>query len=137
MTLAALESTLRYYLDEREAIEEIPTLKMILEDSVKVKERAAKLFEILQKNDVKCSIVETEATIGGGSMPGETVKSCGVGIEGSPLELEREFRLGTPHIIGIIRNNLFILDVKAVKNDELYLVAKKAAEIIKKQIIKI
>lgn len=137
MTLAALESTLRYYLDEREAIEEIPTLKMILEDSVKVKERAAKLFEILQKNDVKCSIVETEATIGGGSMPGETVKSCGVGIEGSPLELEREFRLGTPHIIGIIRNNLFILDVKAVKNDELYLVAKKAAEIVKKQIIKI
>lgn len=137
MTLAALESTLRYYLDEREAIEEIPTLKMILEDSVKVKERAAKLFEILQKNDVKCSIVETEATIGGGSMPGETVKSCGVGIEGSPLELEREFRLGTPHIIGIIRNSLFILDVKAVKNDELYLVAKKAAEIVKKQIIKI
>ncbi|WP_319200551.1 L-seryl-tRNA(Sec) selenium transferase [uncultured Ilyobacter sp.] len=132
MTLAALESTLRYYLDEREAVSEIPTLSMILENPVKVKEKATQLVEDLHKNNVKCRLVETEATIGGGSMPGETVKSYGVGIEGNPIELEREFRLGTPHIVGIIRNNLFILDVKAVKNDELHRLAKRAVDIIQK-----
>lgn len=132
MTLAALEPTLRYYLDEREAVSEIPTLSMILENPVKVKEKATQLLEDLHKNNVKCRLVETEATIGGGSMPGETVKSYGVGIEGNPIELEREFRLGTPHIVGIIRNNLFILDVKAVKNDELHRLAKRAVDIIQK-----
>ena len=132
MTLAALEPTLRYYLDEREAVSEIPTLSMILENPVKVKEKATQLVEDLHKNNVKCRLVETEATIGGGSMPGETVKSYGVGIEGNPIELEREFRLGTPHIVGIIRNNLFILDVKAVKNDELHRLAKRAVDIIQK-----
>ncbi|WP_321330414.1 L-seryl-tRNA(Sec) selenium transferase [uncultured Ilyobacter sp.] len=132
MTLAALEPTLRYYLDEREAVSEIPTLSMILENPVKVKVKATQLVEILHKNNVKCRLVETEATIGGGSMPGETVKSYGVGIEGNPIELEREFRLGTPHIVGIIRNNLFILDVKAVKNDELHRLAKRAVDIIQK-----
>ncbi|WP_320047482.1 L-seryl-tRNA(Sec) selenium transferase [uncultured Ilyobacter sp.] len=131
MALAALEPTLRYYLNEREAIEKIPTLKMILEDTVKVKERAAKLLEILQKNNVKCRLVETEATIGGGSMPGETINSYGVGIEGNPVELEREFRSGTPHIVGIIRNNQFILDAKAVKDSEIHPVANRAVDIIK------
>ena len=132
MTLAALEPTLRYYLDEREAIREIPTLKMILEDPVKSRERAAKLLELLQKNGVKGFIVDTEAAIGGGSMPGETIKSYGVAIDGNPLELERKFRLGIPHIIGMIRNNRFILDTKAMKYSELNIVASRAVAVLKK-----
>ncbi|WP_372714326.1 L-seryl-tRNA(Sec) selenium transferase [Ilyobacter sp.] len=132
MTLAALEPTLRYYLDEREAVKEIPTLKMILEDPVKSRERSEKLLELLQKNGVKVSLVDTEAAIGGGSMPGETIKSYGVAIDGNPLELEREFRLGIPHIIGMIRNNRFILDTKAMKYSELNIVASRAAAVLKK-----
>ena len=132
MTLAALEPTLRYYLDEREAVKEIPTLKMILEDPVKSRERSEKLLELLHKNGVKVSFVDTEAAIGGGSMPGETIKSYGVAIDGNPLELEREFRLGIPHIIGMIRNNRFILDTKAMKYSELNIVASRAAAVLKK-----
>ena len=131
MTLAALEPTLRYYLDEREAVAEIPTLKMILEDADRVRERAVKLCELLKEKGVEGVLMDTEATIGGGSMPGETVKSYGVSVEGNPVDLEREFRLGTPHIVGMIRNDRFILDTKAIMDSELDIVAVRAADIVK------
>jgi L-seryl-tRNA(Ser) seleniumtransferase len=136
MTLAAIEPTLRYYLDEREAIKEIPTLKMILENPLMAKDRAIKLIDLLHKNGIKGTLIETEATIGGGSMPGETIRSFGVSIEGNPVELERDFRLGTPHIIGIVRNNRFILDTKAIKDSELNIIATRAVNVTKKLITK-
>ncbi len=129
MTIAALEPTLRYYLDEREAVAEIPTLRMILEAPEKVEARAERLYKLLAEREVACEAMETEATIGGGSMPGETVKSYGVALEGNSVELERAFRLGTPNIVGMIRNDRFILDVKAIQEDEMEVVADRAAEI--------
>lgn len=129
MTIAALEPTLRYYLDEREAVAEIPTLKMILEAPEKVEARAERLYKLLTSRGVVCEPLKTEATIGGGSMPGETVESYGVAIEGNSVELEKTFRLGTPNIVGMIRNDRFILDVKAIQEDELEVVADRAAEI--------
>ncbi len=129
MTIAALEPTLRYYLDEREAVAEIPTLRMILEAPEKVKARAERLYKLLADRGVACEELETEATIGGGSMPGETVESYGVAIEGNSVELEKAFRLGTPNIVGMIRNDRFILDVKAIQEDEMEVVADRAAEI--------
>lgn len=130
MTLAALEPTLRYYLDEREAVAEIPTLKMILEPIKSVEERAKKLQNLLEAKGVDARVIETEATIGGGSMPGETVGSFGVVVEGSAATLEKSFRTGTPNIVGMIRQDKFILDVKAIKEEELEAVAVRAKEII-------
>ncbi|GLI56195.1 L-seryl-tRNA(Sec) selenium transferase [Propionigenium maris DSM 9537] len=129
MTIAALEPTLRYYLDEREAVAEIPTLRMILEAPEKVEARAERLHKLLTDRGVACEAMETEATIGGGSMPGETVESYGVAIEGNSVELEKAFRLGTPNIVGMIRNDRFILDVKAIQENEMEVVAERAAEI--------
>lgn len=130
MTLAALEPVLRYYLDEREAVAEIPTLRMILEDPGKVRARGERLEHLLRERGVEGNIIETDATIGGGSMPGETVRSYGIALAGNPLILEREFRLGTPNIVGMIRNDQFILDVKAIQEDELEVVAERAREIL-------
>lgn len=129
MTIAALEPTLRYYLDEREAVAEIPTLRMILEAPEKVEARAERLHKLLTDRGVACEAMETEATIGGGSMPGETVESYGVALEGNSVELEKAFRLGTPNIVGMIRNDRFILDVKAIQENEMEVVADRAAEI--------
>lgn len=136
MTLAALEPTLRYYLDEREAVKKIPTLKMILENPAEALQRSSKLVEFLEKNGVKGTLIETQATVGGGSMPGETIKSSGVVIDGNPVVLERELRLGTPHIVGIVRNGRFILDTKAIKDSELNIVATRAADVVKKLMMK-
>ena len=92
ISIAALEVTFKYYLDEREAIKNIPTLKMILENPQIVKERAEKLYSYLEKTGVKVTVIPTEAKIGGGSMPEETVPSYGVAFEGNANYLEEKFR---------------------------------------------
>lgn len=72
MTLAALEATLRTYLDENEAKEKIPTLRMLTESADDVKMRAnaiKKKLETKVKKYIKFEIVEEIARAGGGSLP--------------------------------------------------------------------
>ena len=47
MTLAALEATLRLYLDPEDALRSIPTLRMLTEDAETVRERAEALMAAL------------------------------------------------------------------------------------------
>ena len=47
MTLAALEATLRLYLDPEDALRRIPTLRMLTEDAETVRERAEALMVAL------------------------------------------------------------------------------------------
>ena len=53
LTLAALESTLFLYLDEKRAMEEIPTLKMLTLDLSKLKKRGRRLLKRLQGMSMK------------------------------------------------------------------------------------
>ena len=48
LTLAALESTLRAYIDEDAALQEIPALRMLLEPAESVRARALKLKRMLR-----------------------------------------------------------------------------------------
>lgn len=123
ISIAALEVTFKYYLDEREAIKNIPTLKMILENPEIVKERAEKLYSYLEKIGVKGTVIPTEAKIGGGSMPEETVQSYGVAFEGNANYLEEKFRKNILPIIGRIYEGKFVIDMKTLSNEEIEVVA--------------
>ena len=118
ITISILENIFQYYKDEREAVKEIPVLNMITEDKEKVLERAEKLSCILIKRDIKNNIIETEAKIGGGSMPEETVESYAVCFNGDAVLLEKKFRANDIPIIGRIKNNHFIIDAKALKEKD-------------------
>lgn len=124
ISIAALEVTFKYYLDEREAIKNIPTLKMILENPQIVKERAEKLYSYLEKIGVKGTVIPTEAKIGGGSMPEETVLSYGVAFEGNANYLEEKFRKNILPIIGRIYEDRFVIDMKTLSNEEIEVVAQ-------------
>lgn len=118
ITISILENIFQYYKDEREAVKEIPVLNMITEDKEKVLERAEKLSCILIKRNIKNNIIETEAKIGGGSMPEETVESYAVCFNGDAVLLEKKFRVNDIPIIGRIKNNHFIIDAKALKEKD-------------------
>jgi len=132
LTLAALEITLREYLDETQAIKNIPTLKMILEGKDKVKIRADFLYEKLSKIDgLEVEKVETKAMIGGGSMPTEVMDSYGVSISSkkySVTKLENNLRCGTLSIISRIQNERVVFDCKTLNNsdiDDIYEILNK------------
>lgn len=126
LVLSALESTLKFYLDEREAVREIPTLRMIIEDKSEVLKRAEKLQGLLKEKEIFTEIIESRAKIGGGSMPEETVPSYALVFDGNPLELERYFRTGDINIIGRIAEDSFILDVKTIRDEDVDIIVEKA-----------
>ncbi|MGL5055165.1 MAG: L-seryl-tRNA(Sec) selenium transferase [Fusobacteriaceae bacterium] len=119
MSIAALEVTFKYYLDEREAIKNIPTLNMILENSQKVKEKAEKLHQELEKLGIESTVISTRAKIGGGSMPEETVPSYGIAFQGNANALEEKFRKNILPIIGRIYEDRFVIDMKTVSKEEI------------------
>jgi L-seryl-tRNA(Ser) seleniumtransferase len=61
------------------------------------------------------SVAEMTATIGGGSVPGETLASVGLRIFGlSATGLARRLREGDPPVIGRIEADAVLLDLRTV-----------------------
>lgn len=73
MTLAALEATLRVYLDEKGAREKIPTLRMLMENAQSVQKKATllqkKIQSIKNKSRINTEVVPEISRAGGGSLP--------------------------------------------------------------------
>lgn len=119
MTLAALEGTLKYYLDEVEAVKNIPTLYMILSPKEEHKKRAQRLKRKLQNrvSNFKITLEEDYSMVGGGSMPAERINTYVIKIKSnkfSPQELEKKLRKNSTPIIARVSNNEVILDLRTI-----------------------
>lgn len=128
MTLAALESTLRLYLNEERALREVPVLRMLGTPLDELRQRAERLAEQLRGLAGLTSVKTTEdvAYVGGGSLPDQSMKSWVVEIEAasfSDTELARRLRLGTPAVMARLRGGKLVLDVRTLfAHQELLLV---------------
>ncbi|TET94649.1 MAG: L-seryl-tRNA(Sec) selenium transferase [Candidatus Zixiibacteriota bacterium] len=79
------------------------------------------------------SVEATKAYVGGGALPESNIPSIGI-VFSEPFKattLVLKFRMMTPPIIGRIDNERFILDLKAVADDELALLRDSIKIIIK------
>lgn len=119
MTLAALEGTLKYYLDEKEAVENIPTLYAILSDKNEHKKRAQRLKRKLQSKvkGFEFIIAEDYSMVGGGSMPVEKIETYVIRVKNdkfSPKELEKELRENKIPIIIRVANDEVIMDLRTM-----------------------
>jgi L-seryl-tRNA(Ser) seleniumtransferase len=108
MTLAALEATLRLYLDEERALREVPGLRMLGTAPEELQQRAAALAERLRAVEgVAAAQVEQDvAYVGGGSLPDQAMKTWVVAVrpqQGSDTDFARRLRLGTPAVVGRLR----------------------------------
>lgn len=82
LTICALEATLRMYLDETKAIENIPTLKMLTYKIEELEVKANKLFEKITALNLNANINIEDgfSQVGGGSMPLETISTKVISI---------------------------------------------------------
>lgn len=125
MTLAALEATLRVYMDEEKAVKEIPTLKMLLADGIELHEKAETLCSLLKKGlpNIEAAVIRTSGQVGGGSMPGQLLESYAVEIncpaECPPDRLSEKLRACEPPVIGRIAHDRFILDVRTMEKSDM------------------
>ena len=119
MTLAALEGTLKHYLDEAEAIKNIPTLNMLLCPLEELKIRAKKLKRKLQnKTDKFTFTIENDySMVGGGSMPTEKLETQVIKIKSESYaaqKIEESLRMNEVAIITRINNNEVIMDLRTL-----------------------
>jgi L-seryl-tRNA(Ser) seleniumtransferase len=119
MTLAALEATLRLYLDPERALREVPTLAMLGMSPADLKQRAAALAERLRAIESLASVavVEDVAYVGGGSLPDQQIPSWVVEIAArnlSDADFAHRLRIGTPAVVGRVRDGRVVLDVRTV-----------------------
>jgi L-seryl-tRNA(Ser) seleniumtransferase len=80
--------------------------------------------------DDRVDVVEVASTVGGGSLPGETLPSVGLAFDvRSPDRLLERLRVGEPAVIGRIEKDRLILDLRTVapEDDEALAGAVRAA----------
>ncbi len=108
-TLAGVAATLRHYL-RGEAETEIPIWQMIAATVDELDTRARRIAEWR-----KLAVMPSVASVGGGSLPGETLPSRAIRIETPhPDELARTLRTGKPRVFPYIRDGALLIDVRTV-----------------------
>jgi L-seryl-tRNA(Ser) seleniumtransferase len=136
LTICSLEATLRMYLDEKKAIENVPTLKMLLYSYEELAERAEILYTKIKSSsiDADVSMEDGLSQVGGGSMPLETMKSRVITISPKSIsisELEKRLRLSDSHIIARVYDDKYVLDVRTIFDDEFGVVAQEIEKAFK------
>jgi L-seryl-tRNA(Ser) seleniumtransferase len=113
LSLAALEGTLRLYLD---APERIPVLRMLRQDATTVRLRAEQLASLTGG-----TVEETVGRVGGGALPLAELPSFACALDES---LAAPLRGGDPPVLGIVRDGKLLLDCLALTDDDVDSVAR-------------
>ena len=112
LTLAALEATLSLYRDPPRALREIPALAQLTSGLEPLRARAARIRSAVSPSRV--SVLDSDASVGGGAFPTVRIPSVALAIEGDADAIERRLRAGDPPVIARIADGHVILDVRTV-----------------------
>jgi len=124
LTLAALESTLRLYLDQETVIGKIPTLRMLTITADELERRAVTFKERLRHaipQSVALHIKEDISQVGGGALPSQQLPTRVIALSSKTIpvqELERGLRENKPSIIARIHKDQLLIDLRTVFEHE-------------------
>ncbi|MDR0466522.1 MAG: L-seryl-tRNA(Sec) selenium transferase [Deltaproteobacteria bacterium] len=130
LTLAALEATLRLYLDPQKALAQIPTAAMLVCPPQTLARRARGLSTRLRRalgGTAQVSIAKNVSRAGGGAFPERDLPTslvCLRPAECSAGELKRRLLNADPPLLGRLEDNAFCLDPRTLDDKELPLVVR-------------
>ena len=116
VTLAGLEATLQLYRDPGEALESIPTLRMLGNTPESLGKRCEDLDAELTGLGIGSSIVESEGRVGGGTYPGVKLPGFALALDGphGAEALAMHLRNGDPPVIARIVDKRVFIDLRTV-----------------------
>jgi L-seryl-tRNA(Ser) seleniumtransferase len=120
LTLAALEATLRRYRQSPNIVQEIPTLRAFTRPMDEIRAMGEALVPKLATtlgNEFRITLQESTAQIGSGALPTEELPTVVVGVEHPKLSanaIAQKFRAANPPIIGRIKDDRFLLDLRTI-----------------------
>ncbi|MHB8986784.1 MAG: L-seryl-tRNA(Sec) selenium transferase [Eubacteriales bacterium] len=129
LTVAAMEATLREYLDEEKAITAVPTLRMLTASLPSLEEKARALCRLLAERlggRAELSVERSFSAVGGGAMPTAELPAAVVTVKPSHVSLNDlllALRRNEPAVIGRAQDDRFYLDVRTIMDEEFILLA--------------
>lgn len=125
LVISALETILSYYLDEKKAVEKIPTLRMLTITLNELDEKAGNLKRLMEKldeiKDLNIEVEESESEVGGGSLPLVKLPTKVISIAStifSTQKMEVFLRTSKIPIITRIYKDKLYFDLRTIKEDE-------------------
>ena len=124
LTLAALEATLRLYLNQDTISQTLPTLRTLVRPLAEIEavaQEAAKLLRDSLGDDYNITVEDASSVVGGGTLPGYELLTKAVAIthpEKGADEIAKIFFSNNPPILGRINKDRFLLDMRTVEKAE-------------------
>lgn len=117
-TLAGLQATLLHYV-RGEATKEVPVWRMIATPREALAARAEAWAGRLAAAGLQPKVIKGRSTVGGGSLPGETLPTRLLALqEPSPERLASSLRHADPPVIARIEDERLVLDPRTVQPEE-------------------
>lgn len=118
LAIAALSATLAHYL-LGEALDEVPVWRMISMPVPAIEARARRMAARLRRAGIKCALVDGLSTVGGGSLPGETLPTRLLAVEQpgegpSAAEMLRRLRHSEPPVVARVERERLVVDLRTV-----------------------
>ncbi|MFQ5989357.1 MAG: L-seryl-tRNA(Sec) selenium transferase [Candidatus Methylomirabilales bacterium] len=136
LSLAALEATLRAYLEGEGGLATIPALAMITCPLEQIRQRAERVRDGLQAKadpSVQVTMEEQRSEIGGGALPTESLPTYCVALQSPrhpPHRLEAALRRADPAVVGRIKEEKVLLDLRTVRDEEVGLLIETVGPIL-------
>jgi L-seryl-tRNA(Ser) seleniumtransferase len=123
LTLTALEATLALFLDESQALAEVPTLRMLRRPLGEIMEQADRIAEAIRQHaaGAKVQVIEGVSQMGSGSLPTQGLATRLVSVEPEglePGELSARLRRHTPPVIARVHKGRVLVDPRTLLEGE-------------------
>lgn len=132
LTIAAFEATLMEYMDEENAVKEIPAMKMLFQSLEEIKSRARRIAAELRKTakNVIIEVIKDTSKAGGGSLPEKEFPTFAVSLKPEEIslnELESRLRKSSPPVIARIKGQSILLDARTIMKQDIKNLVKAVA----------
>ncbi len=124
LTLAALEATLRPYLDQQQALREIPVLNMLAVPAAELETRCQGILRQLSAvlgDKASLEVVAETSTVGGGALPLTQLPGFALALVPQKIsvdELAARLRRAPVPVIGRIQENRLLLNPRTLQAGE-------------------
>jgi len=124
-TVAALEATLRLYLDEDKAVQRIPVWRMLTAGEEELHRRAlalaGRLEQVCGAAGIGVEVIPGSSRVGGGALPTAELPTFLVALDPSlisPPALVQRLRLGRPPVIVRLQQERLLLDPRTILQEQ-------------------
>jgi L-seryl-tRNA(Ser) seleniumtransferase len=138
LTLAALEATLKLFLDESIALREVPTLQMLMRSLPDITNEAKQLVAQLDKSasGAVVKIIPGFSQTGSGSLPAQNLSTTLVAVQSEKIgadSLAKQLRLYNPPIFTRIQNDQVLIDPRTLRRGDAEVIVKALVEILSRR----